>query len=197
MLAVSQDQTFRRDRADAPNPLVNWYLCQDGVWIMLGSQEESFWHPFCQAIGVLELEKDPRFATSQSRTANSKELVTILNSVFEAKPYASWAKILARWDCRFSRVNSFAQLMDDPQVIANDCIVEWDHPKWGPMKVVGFPVELTETPLSLRSAAPEIGEHTKVLLAEICGYSPEQISDLKNRGAYKNRCTLEALAATR
>jgi crotonobetainyl-CoA:carnitine CoA-transferase CaiB-like acyl-CoA transferase len=49
------------------------------------------------------------------------------------------------------------------------------------MAVLGPPVRLSETPARLRSAAPELGQHTDEVLADILGYSAVRIADLRRR----------------
>ena len=182
MLAISQHRTFGRDREAAPNPLVNFYRCGDDTWIMLGCQEDFYWDRFCLAVEATFLLTDPRFANVEARARNSRDLVKILDDIFEMRPYNEWAEVLNSWDCRYSRVNSFVDLPQDEQAVTNGAIVDWDNPKWGPMKFVGFPVEFDDTPLQLRSPAPELGEHTEEILRQVCGYGPRDVERLKRSG---------------
>ena len=182
MLAISQHRAFGRDRKTAPNPLVNFYRCRDDTWIMLGCQEDFYWDRFCLAIEATFLLTDPRFASAEARARNSPDLVKILDDIFETRPFDEWADVLRSWDCRYSRVNSFMELPEDEQAIANGAIVDWNNPKWGPMKFVGFPVEFDDTPLQLRTPAPELGEHTEEILRQVCGYAPGDVERLKRSG---------------
>ena len=84
-------------------------------------------------------------------------------------------------DFIFCQVNSVDELPDDPQVRANDYVVDFDHPRFGTTQVVGIPVRLSETPGSVRLPAPEFGQHTEQILTELLGYSWEQIAELKER----------------
>ena len=182
MLAISQHRAFGRDRKTAPNPLVNFYRCRDDTWIMLGCQEDFYWDRFCLAIEATFLLTDPRFASAEARARNSPDLVKILDDIFETRPFDEWAGVLSSWDFRYSRVNSFMELPQDEQAVANGAIVDWNNPKWGPMKFVGFPVEFDDTPLQLRTPAPELGEHTEEILRQVCGYAPGDVERLKRSG---------------
>ena len=71
---------------------------------------------------------------------------------------------------------------DDPQVQANDYIVTLDHPQCGPTKMVGIPVQLSETPGSVRSPAPELGQHTEEILMDLLGWDWDRISALREKG---------------
>ena len=65
-----------------------------------------------------------------------------------------------------------------PQVTANDYITEYDHPALGKVNMVGFPIHMSKTPLSVRMPAPELGQHTEEVLLEL-GYSWEDIVKLR------------------
>jgi crotonobetainyl-CoA:carnitine CoA-transferase CaiB-like acyl-CoA transferase len=77
-------------------------------------------------------------------------------------------------------VNSVADLPDDPQMTANDYLVDYDHPRWGKTQILGVPVRPGATPGDPKGAAPELGEHTEAILAELLGYSSDDIARLKD-----------------
>jgi crotonobetainyl-CoA:carnitine CoA-transferase CaiB-like acyl-CoA transferase len=66
-------------------------------------------------------------------------------------------------------------------VLANDYIVDVEHPKFGRIPVVGVPFGLSETPGRPGSSAPEFGQHTEEVLTELLGYSWEQVGELRAR----------------
>ena len=74
-----------------------------------------------------------------------------------------------------------SELKDDPQVIVNDYITDVDHPILGSVKLADHPVRYSETPHSIRSVAPELGQHTEEVLLEL-GYDWEDISRLQEKG---------------
>lgn len=168
-------------RTKAVNPLWNHYKCQDGKWICLAMpQADRYWSDFCKALGLQELEHDPRFANMRVRGKNAEALIAILDRVFATKPRDEWMRILkASGDFIYTVVNSINDLPDDPQMIANEYIVDYDHPAWGPIKVVGSPLILSKTPADPRGAAPEFGEHTEQVLIDLLGYSWDEVARLK------------------
>ena len=171
----------RLPRAAAPSPLWNHYKCGDGKWICLAMpQQDRYWPDFCKVLGIQEIEKDPRFDTMNKRAENAQTLIPLLDKVFVAKPRDHWMKAFkAGGDFIYTVVNSIDDLMRDEQMLTNEYIVDFDHPRIGKTKVVGFPLRLSETPADPRGAAPEFGEHTELLLTELLGYSWEEVAKLK------------------
>lgn len=173
----------RMPRAYAANPLWNHYRCKDGLWICLGMlQPDRYWADFVRALGHPELADDPRFADLRARAAHAAEAVEILDSIFATRPRAEWVEILRKGgDFIFTVVNSVDDLPDDPQVVVNDYIVPFDHPRFGPTKVVGLPVQLSATPGEIRLPAPEFGQHTEQILVDLLGYTWDEVAALKER----------------
>jgi len=173
----------RMPRKFQANPLWNHYQCQDGRWICLGMlQPDRYWADFCRVVGRPELATDDRFVDLRVRAANAGTAIEILDALFATRPLAEWMTLLrAGGDFIFCQVNAVDDLPADPQVTANDYVVDYDHPRFGATKVIGLPVRLSETPGSIRLPAPEFGEHTEQILTEVLGYSWERVAELKDR----------------
>jgi crotonobetainyl-CoA:carnitine CoA-transferase CaiB-like acyl-CoA transferase len=84
-------------------------------------------------------------------------------------------------DFIFTIVNSVDRLPEDPQVLANDYVVDFEHPQHGQTRVLGIPVQLSETPGSIRLPAPELGQHTEEVLLDVLGYDWDRIAELRDR----------------
>ena len=84
-------------------------------------------------------------------------------------------------DLIYTIVNSVDDLPTDPQILANDYVVEIEHPQHGPISMVGIPVGLSETPGSVRSVAPELGQHTEEVLVDVLGWDWDRISELRDK----------------
>ncbi len=169
------------DRASNGNPLWNYYKCADGKWIMLGElQPDRVWPNVCKALGIQELEKDPRFENIFARGKNCEALISILDKVFAARTRDEWLQIFREYDFVYQVVNTISEVVDDPQVLANDYITEFDHPSHGKVKMLGTPVKFSKTPARITSWAPEHGQHTEEVLTEILGYTWDDIIKLKD-----------------
>ena len=172
----------RPNRKKAGNPLWNYYQCKDGKWLVLAAlQSGRQWSSLCQALGIEHLENDPRFADIDKRAENSEELIAILDEIFLTKPISEWMKILKQYsDLIPAPVQTITDLINDPQVLANDYIIDCNHEVLGPVKVVGLPIQLSKTPGVVKCEAPEFGQHTEEVLIEIGGYSWEEIAKLRD-----------------
>ena len=171
----------RNTRANAFNPLWNHYRCADDKWISLAMlQPDRYWREFCTAVGKAELIEDSRFAEVKTRGKNAAALIEILDGVFAARSRDEWMRILkAGGDFIYTIVNSVSDLPDDPQVRANDYVVDYEHPALGSMTLLGMPIKLSATPGNPRGHAPELGEHTEMLLTEMLGYSWDDVARLR------------------
>ncbi len=119
----------------------------------------------------------------RARTKNHRELVAILDQIFATKSRTEWMNLLKEGgDFIYTVVNKISDLPDDPQVIANGYVVDYEHPTIGQTRLVGVPVILNETPGNPRGRAPELGEHTEAILTELLGYSWDDVARLQETG---------------
>ncbi len=172
----------RRSTATMANPLWNHYKCGDDKWINLAMlQADKYWPALCRLMGIEHLERDPRFATIEARSKSAEELITILNGVFGTKPREEWVKLFREsGELIFGPINTIDDAVNDPQILANRYIIDYEHPVYGLCKMLGFPYQFSKSQLSVRRPAPEFGQHTEEVLMEI-GYTWEDIAGLKER----------------
>lgn len=169
-------------RSKAGNPLWNYYLCRDGKWIALAAlSSDKFWPNLCKALALGDLLQDRRFNSMENRRANAAELVALLDNAFSQRDRNEWTELLKRDGMIYGIVNDIPDLKNDPQVLENDYITNFNHPVWGQIKTVGFPITFEKTPMSLRREAPEFGQHTEEILRDVLGYSWEEITLLKDK----------------
>lgn len=167
-------------RRDPPNPMVNLYQTQDGRWlIFMMLQPDRYWPIFCKAIEREELEHDPRFESTKARSENRLELIHILEECFQNKTLSEWRPRLT--ELPFDVVQTLPEVLADPQARANDFFIPYDHPEYGRIEGIASPINLSKTPATIRTAAPEFGQHTEEILLE-CGYNWEDIIQFKDKG---------------
>jgi crotonobetainyl-CoA:carnitine CoA-transferase CaiB-like acyl-CoA transferase len=100
-----------------------------------------------------------------------------------AKTADEWLSAFHGKDIISNIISSMNDLQNDPQVIANDFIIDYQHNVLGPIKVVGLPVKMSETPGEVVAEAPEFGQHTEEVLIELGGYTWDEITELRNKEA--------------
>ena len=182
LVANLTNEAPRHSRTDT-DPLRNWYQCKGGNWICftLPTLQPGLWDEFCRTIERPDLGQDARFDSHEKRIENSKELVAILDGVFATRTREEWHDILGQNGFLSSPVNSPIELKYDPQITENKYIVEFDHPLFGDVLFPGYPVHFSEAFAGIRTAAPELGEHTEEVLREVGGYSAEEIKGFRER----------------
>lgn len=178
---IGGKEEIRMARPNVGNPLWYIYQCADGKWIGFAHlQPDRYWATFCEAVGIKHLEKDPKFENFEVRRQNSEELISILEKIFLTRTLPEWLQHFeSQKELVYTPVQSIPELPADPQVIANEYIIDFDHPVYGMIKVLGFPYKFSRTPASVKGAAPEFGQHTEEVLLEM-GYAWEDIIQLKD-----------------
>ena len=185
-ISLLQDFEMPRfERKMAGQVLWNYYKCADGEWIAFSmGQGDRYWPTFCKAINRLDLIDNPKFSNMTVRFDNRVELIEILDSVFVTLPRLEWERRLKEsGDLIWERVQRTLDLPNDPQVIANEYVVDFDHPVIGSSKWLQTPVTYSKTPLSTRKMAPAHGEDTEEILINLLGYDWDEILSLKMEGA--------------
>lgn len=183
--AMLKQEFPRFVRTNMGNPMYCHYCCKDGKWLVVAHLDpDRWWAKVCGALGAEHLVNDPRFSTFAARSQNRRELVSIFDGIFAGKTREEWMQILNEHGCIATPVQNLPEVVEDPQLLANNYVIELDHPSYGHTKTIGFPWDLSETPACWRRPAPKLGEHTEEVLQEI-GYGKEDIAKLREEGAIK------------
>lgn len=131
------------------------------------SSPVKFWEGLLAAIGHPEWADDPRFAGRRDRMKNYDQLHDALSAVFATDRREEWLTRLRDRDVPAGPLNTLAEVFDDPQVEHLGMKVEIDHPDEGPISLVAGGYQMSDTPLTIRHAAPRLGQHTDEVLAAI------------------------------
>lgn len=157
-------------------PCYNVYCCADGRHIALGIIEEHFWHRFCDAVRLPEL-KAVQWPTGDAASAQKR----VLDALFAGRSRDEWVSALEAADIPVSPVHTMQEAFGQPQMKHRGMLQSVDHPVEGKIPQLGFPIKLSQTPASIRTPPPLLGEHTADVLRSL-GYGDADIRRLAERG---------------
>ncbi|MFD4197105.1 CaiB/BaiF CoA transferase family protein [Amycolatopsis thermoflava] len=144
----------------------------------LACGNEKMWQRLCSALGMQELEADPRFADNASRMANRTELRKIIEDVLSAKTTEEWIAEVGAAGVPCGPVLTIPEALEHPITAGLDMVARVEHSTLGPMKVLGQSVHIGDAdPQWLRRPAPMLGEHTHEVLTEL-GYDDAEVADM-------------------
>lgn len=147
-------------------------------WIVVAVGNDILWQKFCTALSQPALAEDPRFVTNDLRTQNRADLVKILEKLTATKTTAEWMMLLEEYGLPYSPVNTVDQMVQDPNINYRQMVVEIEQPNVGPLKIVGSPFHLSETPGAVTQPAPLLGQHTVEVLTGVLDYSTDKVQQL-------------------
>lgn len=151
--------------------------------VVVAAGNDVLWAKFCQVIGTEDLINDERFKTNPLRNENYDELRPLIAEAMTKKTTEEWLELLDKAGVPNGPINTVDKVLQDPQVLAREMVVEVEHPVAGKLKMPGVPIKLSDTPGSVRTPAPVLGQHTEEILKELLGYNDEQIQDLRDSNA--------------
>ena len=154
---------------------------RDG-WMNLGIANDSLWVRYCDAVGRPDLRDDPRFATAPERVRHRDVLVPIVVEITAGRTVAEWMDVLGAAGVPCGRIRNVAEVCTNPQLTTRGKVVEHPHPTAGRVRMIGQPIELSETPGRIDRAPPLLGEHTDEVL-RAAGYTDEEIRAFRAAGA--------------
>jgi crotonobetainyl-CoA:carnitine CoA-transferase CaiB-like acyl-CoA transferase len=159
------------------------YETRDGKLLTIGCTEPWLWENFCRAIGRPEFARCARQPDQFVRAANAEEEAVRheIEALMRTRDRDDWYEQLVRADVCVGKVYDVEEVVADPQIRHRHMIVETEHPTIGKVRQFGIAIKLSDTPGSVRSAAPLPGEHTESVLKDI-GVSAEEIARLRGTG---------------
>jgi crotonobetainyl-CoA:carnitine CoA-transferase CaiB-like acyl-CoA transferase len=142
------------------------FMCADRE-ITLAAASDKLWLSFCEGIGRPDLADHPHYNSNPLRVKNRDVLEPLLEALFLSKPAAHWVEALCRVGVPCTVVRNLKEVIDDEQTAARNMTPTVRHPVAGEIKVLGVPVQLSETPGRIGAAAPLLGADTDKVLNEL------------------------------
>jgi crotonobetainyl-CoA:carnitine CoA-transferase CaiB-like acyl-CoA transferase len=190
---------FRSERTDFYNPLLNSYKTKDGRQMqMLGQQPFRHWPAFVKALGLegaiaadaeLDIMTWSQYRDERDKRRVRTKLVAAVDEVFAQKTLAEWSEIFTAHDVWWQKVQTFEEVLEDPQAIAAGAFPSVDGLDYplvsAPMSFgvtsQGYSSVITEAAEPALKSAPSLGEDNVAVMREI-GLSEEQIEKLQAAG---------------
>ena len=151
-------------------------------WINIGGANQSNWERIARLVDAEALIADPRFATNTARMQHRDELARLLGEKLRQRPTREWLQALDQADIPAGPIQSIGEMAADPQTLAREMVVEFDHPVAGRTRALGLPIKFSATRGSIRRPSPLFGQHTREVLAEH-GFADAEIDALAAEGA--------------
>lgn len=143
---------------------------------------EKFWALLAEAIDRPELGADERFDSSAKRLERRSEIDALLEEAFAARTTAEWLERLGRHGVPAAPVLTVDEVLEHPQILARDMVVDVPHPRGGSIAMLGNPVRQPEVDDQPLRPAPLLGEHTDEVLGALLGLDREELGNLRQRG---------------
>ena len=144
----------------------------------MGNKE---WAALSRAFDMPELLEDPRFLTPALRDQNVNERLSLVQDKLRTETTAHWLEKFAEHGVPAAPALTRAEVIEHPQVLASDLLMEIDHPVAGRLRQTRPAARFDRTPNEIKRGAPRLGEHNEELLTEM-GFTPEQIEQWKEKG---------------
>jgi crotonobetainyl-CoA:carnitine CoA-transferase CaiB-like acyl-CoA transferase len=165
------------------------FVTKDG-FVNIGVTNQKQWTNFCRVLGFQELAADPRFEKMDARLKHYDQLRPTIDAALAKLTRAEVIQKLTEVGIPVGPINSVGEILEDPQIHAREMIAYLTHPKYGPLRVLGIPVKLSETPGSIEVPPPLFGENNREVLAGL-GYTDSEIGEFAKTGVIAQSLPVE------
>lgn len=176
VLAGGPEPVSGKGLLNGGHPCYAIYPTADGH-LTVGCTEPHFWRNLCSALGREDLMAD-QWARGPRNLAVQAELTAI----FRQRSLADWMNALSDADVCVAPVNSLAQALNDPQVSHRNMVQTAVAADGAEIPQLGHPFKLSRTPLTIKQPAPQFGQHTGKVLANL-GFSRVELERMRGEGA--------------
>ena len=147
--------------------------------IIVIANTEKLWTNFCRAAEKEEWITDEKYSTKYVRMENFTQFDADMTALMKTRTYDDWIRRFEAHEVMYAPINTIEEVVEDPQVIAREMIVELNHPQAGKHRITGSPLKFSKTPLKIAKAAPELGADTLDILSTHLKLAPAEIEELK------------------
>lgn len=151
------------------------YKTKDGRYLSIGTIEPKFWQKMCRLIDLPELE------SRQFDFAHSAEIKAKLAAAFAGKTQAEWLELIGKDEFCVTPIRTLQEALDSSLTTEQSQMLVTKKEDFGNYTYVKSAAKLSDTPGTIRTRAPYLGEHTQEVL-ESAGYTKEEIAAMHEKG---------------
>jgi formyl-CoA transferase len=159
----------------------NVYPTRDGI-VMIGANQDTVFARLAAAMNAPELAKDSRYADHQARGVNQAELDGIIARWTATLATGELLALLEQHGIPSGLIYRAADMLDDPHFTARKAIVSIPHAQFGTLRMQNVAPRLSASPSSVRTPAPELGEHNAHIYGGLLGLATDVIDGYRARG---------------
>jgi formyl-CoA transferase len=172
---------FIRERTGAILPNVapsNVYKTSDGM-VLIAANQDTVFSRLDEAMGQGGLATDPKYSTHGARGANQVELDALVERWTETRTTRQVLDLMDKFGVPAGLIYRAPEMLEDPHFKAREAIVTVPHPDFGELRMQNVAPKLSETPGSVRSPSPALGQHNDEIYLQVLGLSAERYGELK------------------
>jgi formyl-CoA transferase len=181
-LVTDDDRTgYVRERTGAILPNVapsNVYPTSDGL-VLIAANQDTVFRRLCEAMGEPGLAGDARYLTHQARGARQAELDAHIGRWTAGLTTQRALELMEAHGVPAGQIYRAPEMLEDPHFAAREAIVRVAHPQFGTLRMQNAVPKFSETPASVRSPAPALGEHNEAVYLGLLGMPRERFDALR------------------
>jgi formyl-CoA transferase len=159
----------------------NLYPTRDGI-VMIGANQDTVFARLAEAMQSPELSTDARYRDHQARGTNQRELDETIAKWTSTLGTHELLALLEKHGVPSGLIYRASDMLEDPHFQAREAIVTTRHPQFGALRMQNVAPRLSATPSSIRSPAPELGQHNDDVYRGLLGLTPERLAALRTSG---------------
>ncbi|RDW17224.1 CaiB/BaiF CoA transferase family protein [Oceanobacillus chungangensis] len=138
----------------------------DGEMVIAVGNNRQF-KALCSILEQPQIAINERFATNPERVKHREQLIPVLQQVLLTNTTAYWLEKCHENNIPCGPIQNLEEVTLDPQLNKRNMFIDYEHPTAGPIKMIGSPLKLSRTPVTMRHHPPNAGEHNEAILSKL------------------------------